>query len=40
LAWLYTGFKDVLTGVGLGHYEIETMFVTSPARVLSFNPPH
>jgi phosphotriesterase-related protein len=40
LAWLYTGFKDVLTGVGLDHYEIETMFVTSPARVLSFNPPH
>ncbi len=39
LAWLYTGLPGVLTGLSLGHSEIKTMFMTNPARVLSFNPP-
>jgi len=38
LAWLFDGFDSVLRDKGLGGPEIEAMFVTNPARVLSLGP--
>jgi len=38
LAWLAGGFADVLRERGLAEQEIDAMFVSNPARVLSFNP--
>lgn len=39
LAWLRTGFASGLRRLGLVTEQVEAMFVTNPARVLSFNPP-
>jgi phosphotriesterase-related protein len=38
LAWLLTGFADVLAALGIDAAAWETMLVTNPARFLSFTP--
>jgi predicted metal-dependent phosphotriesterase family hydrolase len=38
LAWLRSGFPAVMAAYGIGEAEVDAMFVTNPARVLSFEP--
>jgi phosphotriesterase-related protein len=38
LAWLRMAFPSVLAAHGVGEAQIEAMFVSNPARVLSFDP--
>ncbi len=38
LAWLQLGFPAVLAAHGVDEGQVEAMFVSNPARVLSFNP--
>lgn len=38
LAWLRLGFPSVLATHGLSEAQIETMFVSNPARILAFEP--
>lgn len=38
LAWLRLGFPSVLATHGLSEEQVETMFVSNPARVLAFEP--
>lgn len=38
LAWLSLGFPSVLAAHGVGEAQIESMFVSNPARVLAFDP--
>lgn len=38
LAWLRVGFPTVLAAHGVGETQAETMFVSNPARILSFEP--
>lgn len=36
LAWLFTGFVEELTGLGLGADDVDAIFVANPARFLPF----
>jgi len=36
LAWLYAGFVELLTGLGLADDDVDAMFVANPARFLAF----
>ena len=39
IAWIVTGFLDLLRAAGLTEADIDRVFVVNPARLLAFTPP-